>query len=204
MQRSHYFHFSSALQFNGKEMLMKKNIDILLITGGAPSNNSIATNIDKLSQILLNITDNIYLITFCNNKIISSLDNENIYFLKWYSNRFKLFKAFLYIYRQILVSKMIISLYKTNNIKIVLFAFGQDVSIFPMITAKIAAKKTIIRSDGRLTLSQKKYFKTLSVIERYFFKIIEEINYRLSDVILTECEYMILENNFQNYNIYVT
>ena len=178
----------------------KDDIDILLITGGVPGNKSMATNIDKLLKILLNITDNLHLVTFCNNELISGLNNKNIHFLRWYKNRFK---RFLYIYRQILVSKVIFSLHRTNNIKIVLFAFGQDLQILPMISAKIVAKKTIIRSDGRLTLSQKKYFKTLSVIERYFFKIIEEINYRLLDVILTECEYMILENNFQKYNSHV-
>jgi glycosyltransferase involved in cell wall biosynthesis len=175
----------------------KEDIDILLITGGVPGNKSMATNTDKLLKILLNITDNLHLVTFCNNELISGLNNKNIHFLKWYKNRFK---RFLYIYRQILVSKVIFSLHRTNNIKIVLFAFGQDIQILPMISAKIVAKKTIIRSDGRLTIAQKKYFKTLSVIERYFFKIIEEINYKLVNVILTECEYMISENNFQKYN----
>ena len=175
----------------------KEDIDILLITGGVPGNKSMATNTDKLLKILLNITDNLHLVTFCNNELISGLNNKNIHFLKWYKNRFK---RFLYIYRQILVSKVIFSLHRTNNIKIVLFAFGQDIQILPMISAKIVAKKTIIRSDGRPTIAQKKYFKTLSVIERYFFKIIEEINYKLVNVILTECEYMISENNFQKYN----
>ena len=213
---------------------MKEDIDILLITGGTPDNKSIATSIDKLLKILLNIetvqqskngrkrkasralnpkrrnifsaksncgtasiTDNIHLVTFCNNELISSLNNENLHFLKWYKNRFK---RFLFLYRQILVSKVIFSISRTKDIKIVLFAFGQDLQLLPMIISKIVAKKTIIRSDGRPTIVQKKYFKTISVIERYFYKIIEEINYRLADIILTECEYMILENNFQKYN----
>jgi glycosyltransferase involved in cell wall biosynthesis len=179
---------------------MKKNIDILLITGGTPRNKSIATNVDKLLKILLNITDNIHLVTFCNNELISSSNNENIHFLKWHNDRFKLFKLFLYTYRQILVSKIIFSLHRTNNIKIVLFAFGQDIQILPMISAKIVAKKAIIRSDGRPTVALKWHFKNLSLIGLCLFKTIEEINYRLSDIILTECEYMILENNFQKYN----
>jgi len=196
-QKFALFPFPCLMDFNGEVVPMKEDIDILLITGGIPDDKSIATSIDKLLKILLDITDNIHLVTFCNNELISSLNNENIHFLKWYKNNFR---RSLFIYRQILISKVIFSICRTKNVKMILFAFGQDVQIFPMISAKIVAKKTIIRSDGRLTIAQKKYFKTISVIERYFFKIIEEINYRLADVVLTECEYMIIENNFQKYN----
>jgi glycosyltransferase involved in cell wall biosynthesis len=177
---------------------MKEDIDILLITGGNPGDEiSVATNIDKLLKILLNTTNNLHLVTFCNKELILGLNSKNIHSLKWYKNRFKQF-----LYAQILVSKVIFSISRTYNIKIVLFAFGQDLQLLPMILAKIVAKKTIIRSDGRATLiiSYKKYFENHSWIKRYFYKIIEEINYRLVDVVLTECKYMILENNFQKYN----
>jgi len=113
----------------------------------------------------------------------------------FYENRFKQF-----LYSQILVSKVIFSISRTNNIKIVLFAFGQDLQLASMFLAKIVAKKTIIRSDGRPTVVLKKYFKNHSPIKRYFFQTIEEINYRLADIVLTECEYMISENNFIKYN----
>ena len=174
---------------------MKEDIDILLITGGNLGNKSVAGNIDKLLKILLNITDNIHLVTFCSSKLISGLNNENIYPLRTYKNRFKQF-----LYSQILISKVIFSISRTNNIKIVLFAFGQDLQILPLLLAKIVAKKIIIRSDGRSTVVLKKYFKNHSRIKRYFFKIIEEINYKLANIILTECEYMISENNFQRHN----
>jgi len=135
------------------------------------------------------------LVTFCDGELISGLNNKNIHSLKCYKNRFKQF-----LYSQILMSKVIFSISRTNNIKTVLFAFGQDLQILPMILAKIVAKKTIIRSDGRPTVVLKKYFKNHSPIKRYFFQIIEEIDYRSADTVLTECEYMISENNFIKYN----
>jgi glycosyltransferase involved in cell wall biosynthesis len=174
---------------------MKEDIDILLITGGNLGNKSVAGNIDKLLKILLNITDNIHLVTFCSKEFISGLNNKNIHSLKYYKNRFEQF-----LYSQILISKVIFSISRTNNIKIVLFAFGQDLQILPMLLAKIVAKKTIIRSDGRPTIVLKKYVKDYSLVKKYLFRMIEEVTYRLADVVLTECKYMILENNFQKYN----
>ncbi len=174
---------------------MKEDIDILLITEGNPWNKAIAENINKLLKILQNITDNIHLITFCSAELICDLNNESIYSLRWHKNRFKQF-----LYNQILVSKVIFSLAQTKKIKIVLFAFGQDLQILPMILAKIVAKKVIIRSDGRPTAVLKRYFKKHFLIKRYLFTIIEEINYRLAYVVLTECEYMISDNDFQKYN----
>ena len=180
---------------NWRVKAVKEDIDILLITSGNPRGISVATNVDKLLKLLLNITNNIHLITFCNKKLILGLNNKNIHSLKWYKNRFKQFP-----HAQILTSKVIFSISQTNNIKIVLFAFGQDLHLLPMILAKIVAKKTIIRSDGRPTVVLKKYFKNHSPLKRHFFKLIEEINYRLADIVLTESEYMISENDFQKYN----
>lgn len=177
---------------------MKEDIDVLLITGGKPENEkSVAENVDKLLKILLNMADNIHLVTLCNNERISGLNNKNIHSLRFYENRFKQF-----LYGQILITKTFFLISRTNNTKIVLFAFGQDLLILPMLLAKIVAKKTIIRSDGRPTVILKKYFKNHLWIKRYLFKIIEEINYRLADIVLTECEYMILDNDFQKYNLH--
>lgn len=174
---------------------MKEDIEILLITGGNPENKSAAENINKLLKILRSITNNIHLITFCNSELISGLDNEKIHSLQDNKNRFKQF-----LYSQIFVSKEFILLSRTYNIKTVLFAFGCDLQLVPLILTKITGKKIVIRSDGRPTTVLNKYFKTHSQIKRIIFRIIEEIDYKLADIVLTECEYMILENNFQKYN----
>ena len=174
---------------------MRENIDILLITAGTFENRFVATNISKLIKILLNLTNNMCLVTLCDKKLISNLDITKIYTVR------KEKKGFTpYIFSQILISKALFSLYLRNNIKVIIFAFGQDLSILPIVLAKIAAKRIIIRSDGRPTTILKEYFKNHSRIKRYFLKIIEEINYGLADVVLTECEYMISDNDFQKYN----
>ena len=174
---------------------MKEDIDILLITAGDPENKSVAENTNKLLKILLNIADNIHLITFCNSELISGLDNKKIHSLRYYKNRFKQFLC-----SQMLVAKEIFSMSRTNNIKIVLFAFGQDLQLIPLILAKMTSKKIVIRSDGRPTTVLKKYFEHHSQIKRIIFRAIEEIDYNLADIVLTECEYMIIENHFQKYN----
>ena len=177
---------------------MKKNIDILLITGGDPYKRSIAENTDKLLGILLNISKNIRLITFCDKKFISRLNSQEIDSLQYDKNKIKQF-----ILEQLLILKTIYSIHKTYNVKIVLFAFGQDLQIIPTILSRIMAKKIIIRSDGRPTIVIKKYFENYSRIKLFFFKIIEEINYQIADIILTECKYMIYENNFDKYGALV-
>lgn len=174
---------------------MKEDINILIITGGNPENKSAAENTNKILKILLSITDNIHLISFCNKELISGLDNKKIHSLRYYKNRFQQFLC-----SQILVSKEFISLSRTNNIKLIIFAFGQDLQLIPLILAKLTSKKIVIRSDGRPTIILKKHFKTHSPVKRFLFRIIEEINYRLADIVLTECEYMISENEFQKYN----
>lgn len=53
-------------------------VNILLITEGDFVNKSVATNIDKLLKVLLNITNNINLITHCDKKLILNVDKESI------------------------------------------------------------------------------------------------------------------------------
>ncbi len=174
---------------------MKEDIDILIITGGNYENKSAAENTNKLLGILQTMTNNIHLITFCNNEFILGLDNKKIHSLRDYKNRFKQF-----LYSQIVIAKEFILLSRTYNIKIVIFAFGCDLQLVPVILAKMTSKKIVIRSDGRPTSILKKYFKNHSPIKRFLFRIIEEINYRLADIVLTESGYMISENEFQKYN----
>ena len=194
---SHKLYFVKAkTQIQKKSEIMKRGkIDILLITGGDFENKFLATNIDKLLKILLSITENIYLVTFCDKKLISNLNMTRIYSLRNTGNRFKRF-----IFGQILVLKALLSIYKQNNIETTIFAFGQDLQILPIALSKIVSKRVIIRSDGRPTVVLRKYLKSGSLLKIYFFKLLEEVNYRLADALLTECEYMISENNFLKYN----
>lgn len=172
--------------------MRRGNIDILLITGGKFGGKSETIKINNLLTILSN--KNIYLITHCDKNYISKIGEERICSLRIEGNRFKQF-----VLSQIMVSRILLSLHRRDNIKIIMFAFGQDLQILPMILAKMISKKITIRSDGRPTVVLRKYLKRGSLIKRCLFKLIEEINYRLADIVLTECEYMISENNFQKY-----
>ncbi|NKQ38780.1 MAG: glycosyltransferase family 4 protein [Methanosarcinales archaeon] len=171
----------------------RENIDILLITeGDFEIESPVALN--KLLMIILNETNNVYLITFYNEKYILNLSRRKILSLRNEGNRFKKF-----ISAQIMISKAILSIYRRNNIGTIMFAFGQDLQILPIILAKMVGKRIVIRSDGRPTHVLKKYIKNYSLLKWCLYKVIEEINYRLADTVITECNYMILEYNFQKY-----
>lgn len=179
--------------------MKKGKIDILVIAGGDPQNKSVATNVEKLLKILRKISNNIFLITHCDSSLFSKLDKQKIYSIEIKGNRFKQL-----IFSQILVFKAILALYRRYCIGVTIFAFGQDLQIIPMIAAKIVSKRVIIRSDGRPTTVLKKYLLKKYLKDNFqlkicLFKIIEEINYRLADIVSTECDYMIIENNFQKF-----
>lgn len=172
---------------------IQKKLNILVIAGG--SSVSAATNQNKLLKLLINFSENIYLITFCDNNQKYLLNNEHIRHLKSFQNRFINFG-----YNQIAISKALFLLLCKYNFDIVMFVFGQDLEILPVLISKIFGKKVIIRSDGRPTNVLKANFISHSFIKTHIFKAIEEINYRLSDVLLTECEYMIEKSDFTKYS----
>ncbi len=181
--------------------LNKERKSLLVIAGGTLNSESVATNQNKLLQLLTAIFDNVYYITFCDKKYIhilnkkNLLDPNNISFLKLFSNQ-----AATFIYAQIMDSLHIISYYIKHKFDIVLFTMGQDLQVLPIIISKALGKKVIIRSSGRPTFIIEKNLKSKSIIKTKAFKIIEEVNYNLADVILTECEYAIRENDFEKYN----
>ncbi|MCL0082805.1 glycosyltransferase family 4 protein [Dehalococcoidia bacterium] len=170
------------------------NIDILLITGGEFEIKYPVSALGNLLKILLNYTSNIYLITYYHEKCIVKLSRRKILSLRNEGNRFKKF-----ISAQILTSRAILSIYRQNNIGTIIFAFGQDLQILPIILAKMVSKRIIIRSDGRPTQALRNYTKNYSLVKWCLFKVIEEISYRLADTVITECDYMILKYNFQKY-----
>jgi len=175
--------------------MLKKTIDILLIARGEPNNLSTATNIDKLINLFRDLNINVFLISYCNKDNIKSLSNDKIFDLKFYKNRFMQF-----FFPQIFVTRQILKLSKEYDIKLIFFIFGGDLLLVPFIISKILANRIMIRSDGRPSIYIKKYYREGSLIKLWVFEFIEEINYRLADKVLTECNFMIYENNFAEYN----
>mgnify|MGYP000874976354 FL=1 len=144
-------------------------IDILIISGG--NNLSVATNLNKLIRILSKFTNKLFLITYCNKENIA-LKRENIIQVHEDENSLKQI-----VFGQFRVAKTIPILANTNKIRIILFVFGQDLQIIPLLIAKICGIKVIIRSDGKPSL----VLKHRPILIRMLYKIIETINYRLSD-----------------------
>jgi len=198
MSKSKYLEEQGELMPEAASSSRKDDIAVLLVTGGHPGHRSMATNINKLLKILLAITCNVRSITPCNGQFISGIDKESIYPLRLKGRGVKHFVS-----RQFLTAREILSVRQPATLQIAMFAFGQDLQILPILVSKLRGKRVIIRSDGRPSTGRKKGPGDRSLVERLIFKVIEEINYRLADGVLTECEYMIPENGLSQYNAQV-
>lgn len=181
----------------------KKNL--LVVAGGTLNEKSIAANQNKLLQILTNVFEDIYYITFCERKNIGLLNQGDLLDIDNIST-LKLFNSSIlnFFYGQIAVTKNILMHSIKHDFDIILFTMGQDLQLFPVLISKLLGKKVIIRSSGRPTFVIKKNLMSKAVLKTTIFKIIEEINYNLANTILTECEYAIIENDFDKYDkVYV-
>ena len=175
---------------------IKENIDLLIVAGGDKNRKSPAYNINKLLQVLSQLTRNMFLITSCDKNNISNINYEHIIqiYQQYNLNFIKYFTCQISVFRELK------RLYLKKDVKNVLFMFGHDLSILPIFFAKLNGSRIIIRSDGRPSVVVSKYLNERLPLKKIFFKAIEEIDYRIADVLLTECNYMISENNFEKFN----
>jgi len=92
------------------------------------------------------------------------------------------------------VTKEVIS---CSDARVVLFCFGADLFVLPILTAKILNKKVFIRADGRPShyLRAMRYSK----IKIAFFTLIERLIYPLVDRIVLEHPYMLYYFNYKQY-----
>ncbi len=164
-------------------------VDILIISGG--NSPSVATNLNKLIRILSKFTDRLSLITYCNKENVD-LNKENIIQMHEDENSLKQI-----VFGQFRVAKTISILANTNKIRTILFVFGQDLQIIPLLVTKMFGIKVIIRSDGRPSM----VLKHKSLFIRLFYKVIETINYRASDFLLAESDFMISKYEYNHANI---
>jgi glycosyltransferase involved in cell wall biosynthesis len=95
---------------------------------------------------------------------------------------------------EIAVTKEVIS---CRDARVVLFCFGADLFILPILTAKILKKKVIIRADGRPS----HYLRTMrhSKIKVVLFTLIERLIYPFVDRIVLEHPYMLYYFNYNKY-----
>lgn len=174
---------------------------LLVIAGGSYKEKSVAMNQSKLIRILSELFDEIQCITFCDPEYLDILNKYNllspeyIYNLKKYQNGLLDF-----IINQVVVTKKILHINSKFNFDIALFTMGQDLQFLPIFISKILGKKVVIRSSGRPTNIMKNNYKNKSNMRSHVFKLIEEVNYRLANIILTECDYAVIDNDFEKYN----
>jgi len=168
--------------------------NILLVAGGSKGNKSAANNQKKLIKLLNEIFDQVYLITFCDEEQDFQIPENRILFLDSYNSALSKF-----LFDQVREVKYINRILANTTIEMVLFSFGQDLNIIPILYTKLLGKKVILRSSGRPSKILSKYIGDKYRIKTTIFRIIEEINYRIVDQILTECEYAIKENDFDKY-----
>lgn len=168
---------------------MNAERSILLVTYGNPGNKAVAENINKIVKIVKNFSHTIYLITYADKEYISELENDHIYQINSRENG-----IFQFLHIQVATSKAIFQLSKEMHFDIIFFALGMDLQIFPVITAKFVGKRVVMRSDGRPSLRLSKS----EIIKKWIFKRFENFSYRLSSIVVTECDYMITLNKFCN------
>ena len=169
-------------------MTFNKN-NILIIAGGAPRYLSVAKHINKLVKIFDALHKNVCVLSPYDASVIN-IKKINIYTIKTSRNRYE---SFFKTQFQELVEMH--KIFEHHKIGIVFFAFGHDLNLIPILFSKIMGKKVVLRSDGRPSFILEKYYKNQSIFKKYFFKIIESLNYRLADALVSECSYMLKENN---------
>lgn len=104
-------------------------------------------------------------------------------------------KVYQYLMQQ---KRIMFSLFKLRKrVDILIFAFGTDLYIFPMLFGKILRKKIIIRSDGRPSVTLKKYYEISTKRKIILFEMIEKLSYSLADKLVPESR-----NNVDFYNLH--
>lgn len=173
--------------------LEKTERKILVITGGKVGNLSVISNINKVLKILNEFNEQILLVTKCGKDENINIEQKNIHSLHNYSS-----KIFDFFFTQISIFRLIFLL--RTSYSQVFFIFGQDLQILPILVSKILGKTVIIRSDGRASVILKKNKNKKSILLSSLYFLLEEIDYKASDILLSECKYMITENNIDKYS----
>ena len=174
--------------------MTEKRYNILIAAGGSPQYQTVTTHINNLIGIFTRLSQNVYLLSSYDKDLINLKKSEIFTIQTFHSGPGQFVK------NQFLELKAMYKIFKNQKIEVVFFAFGQDLQLIPVLFSKIMGKKIILRSDGRPSLVIEKYLEDQSVFKRYFFRVIEYMNYKLVDILASECNYMIKENNQDRLN----
>lgn len=167
---------------------------VILVTGGEPWNTGLTVSIGKLASVLLAIGASVRVVTYCEVGRIGGLEPELLTELEYGSSGISRF-----VLGQIDAALAILRLRRREPVDVVVFAFGRDLAILPVIAGRLLARRVVLRSDGRPSLVVRRYIPGSQHLRRLGFRAIEEVVYRLVDLLLTENRYMIDDNGFSGY-----
>ena len=106
------------------------------------------------------------------------------------SDFFFLIRVLNYMIVQIKISRNLIKLSKT--VDVVIFFTGGATLLLPMLTTKFLMKKAVLIAAGSASIPIKKIHKKLFAVTKivlyYIYRILENINYALSDRLVVESE----------------
>jgi len=178
------------------EMREKNITGVLVIAGGSASNLSVISNLNKVIAIFERLGyTNIYLVSPYGKNTDLKLSVENTFLANKYFSKNCFIKYIYFLFYQL---SMLYHVLKLNRkYSEVYYIFGQDLSIIPIAISKCLGKRVIIRSDGRPQLDPQ---LNTSKFRGYALSFVERVNYQFADALLTECEYMLHTNKFDEYN----
>ncbi len=175
--------------------MSRDDLRVLLITNGNRADKVDAVKNSKLIKILHRFTMDTTLITFASTEETLDIPREKITELR--NPKSGVVRV---LYTQIASLLEILRIRSKGRIDRVVFAFGMDLQLLPVIASKVVAEKTIIRSDGRPSLVYERYFTGHTRLQGMLFKLVEGIDYRLANFVITECRYMIKDNKLERYH----
>ena len=102
---------------------------------------------------------------------------------------------FYYVLHQIRVASLLIDTGRDP----VIFAFGSDLFILPIIFGKIMGKEVILRTDGRPSTLLRTYKNRTTPLKERLFETIEWITYATVNLIVPESLNMVWHYSFEKY-----
>jgi glycosyltransferase involved in cell wall biosynthesis len=169
---------------------------VILVTGGEPCNAGLAVSIGKLASILVAIGASVRVVTYCEVGRIGGLEPELLTELPYGSSGVSRFAL-----GQVDAAQAIRRLHRREPVDVVVFAFGRDLAIIPVVVGRLLARRVVLRSDGRPSLVVRRYISGPQRLRRLGFRAIEEVVYRLVDLLITENRFMIDDNEFSGYRM---
>lgn len=176
-----------------------KKPKIVLITGfWSKKNRSIVGTASKLMNILKPLSDETtWIIT---NHSIKDLTKANLIEIEYKGIGKSFLKILFYHFLyQAKIMLIILKLIRLSRADIFIFAYGSDLTIFPILLGRLLRKKVIIRTDGRQSITSQKHHDKPNKGRIVLYNIIEKVTYLFANKIVSESKCMVDLYNLKKY-----